>query len=159
MEHWQGHIALSSVCFFFVFRFSHQTAILNVMRFAPIVSIFLPCLALNAQAIQGMAVCGNVKQSTVEDSEMANKDLNGIVLKPGLNVVVAAAVMTALASLAAPLPQPEFAYERRAVRSFPPAWLYEPAWDMACVIVRGAEVGGEMGEVKDVIDGTVLKLR
>lgn len=40
-----------------------------------------------------------------------------------------------------------------------PAWLYEPNWDTACVIVRGAGVGGEMGEVKAIVDGTVLKLR
>ena len=45
------------------------------------------------------------------------------------------------------------------VASAPPGWLYEPEWNMACVIVRGAEVGGEMGEVKAVIDGTILKLR
>ena len=45
------------------------------------------------------------------------------------------------------------------VASAPPGWLYEPEWSMACVIVRGAEVGGEMGEVKAVVDGTVLKLR
>ena len=46
-----------------------------------------------------------------------------------------------------------------AVSSAPPTWLYEPGWDMACVIVRGADVGGEMGAVKAVIDGSVLKLR
>lgn len=45
------------------------------------------------------------------------------------------------------------------ISSSPPAWLYESTWNMACVIVRGADVGGEMGEVKAVIDGTVLKLR
>jgi len=41
----------------------------------------------------------------------------------------------------------------------PPGWLYDPEWNMACVIVRGAGVGGEIGGVKAVIDGTVLKLR
>ena len=46
-----------------------------------------------------------------------------------------------------------------AVSSAPPTWLYEPGWDMACVIVRGADVGGEMGAVKAVIDGSILKLR
>ncbi|MBQ8111766.1 MAG: hypothetical protein IJ146_01035 [Kiritimatiellae bacterium] len=45
------------------------------------------------------------------------------------------------------------------VASAPPGWLYEPEWNMACVIVRGAGVGGEMGEVKATIDGTVLKFR
>jgi len=45
------------------------------------------------------------------------------------------------------------------IASAPPGWLYEPEWDMACVIVRGADVGGEMGEVKAVIDGSILKLR
>ena len=45
------------------------------------------------------------------------------------------------------------------IASAPPGWLYEPGWNMACVIVRGADVGGEMGEVKAVIDGTILKLR
>ncbi len=46
-----------------------------------------------------------------------------------------------------------------AVSSAPPTWLYEPGWNIACVIVRGADVGGELGGVKAVIDGTVLKLR
>ena len=46
-----------------------------------------------------------------------------------------------------------------AVSSAPPTWLYEPGWDIACVIVRGADVGGEMGAVKAVIDGSILKLR
>ena len=41
----------------------------------------------------------------------------------------------------------------------PPTWLYEPEWNVACVIVRGTGVGGELGGVKAVIDGTVLKLR
>ena len=41
----------------------------------------------------------------------------------------------------------------------PPGWLYEPEWNMACVIVRGAGVDGDVGEVKATIDGTVLKLR
>ena len=45
------------------------------------------------------------------------------------------------------------------IASAPPGWLYEPGWNMACVIVRGADVGGEMGEVKVAIDGTILKLR
>ena len=45
------------------------------------------------------------------------------------------------------------------VASAPPGWLYEPEWNMACVIVRGADVDGGMGEVKAAIDGTVLKLR
>ena len=43
--------------------------------------------------------------------------------------------------------------------SAPPGWLYETGWNMACVIVRGAGVGGEIGGVKATIDGTVLKLR
>ena len=42
--------------FFFVFRFSPQTAILNSMRLAPIVSILVMSLALNAQTIQGKVV-------------------------------------------------------------------------------------------------------
>ena len=46
-----------------------------------------------------------------------------------------------------------------AVSSAPPTWLYEPGWDRACVIVRGADIGGEMGSVKAVIDGRILKLR
>ncbi len=46
-----------------------------------------------------------------------------------------------------------------AVSSAPPAWFYEPDWNIACVIVRGAGIGGELGGVKVVIDGTVLKLR
>ncbi len=45
------------------------------------------------------------------------------------------------------------------VASVPPGWLYEPDWNIACVIVRGAGVDGGMGEVKAIIDGTVLKLR
>ena len=45
------------------------------------------------------------------------------------------------------------------VASAPPGWLYEPEWNMACVIVRGAGVDGGMGEVKAAIDGTLLKLR
>ncbi len=45
------------------------------------------------------------------------------------------------------------------VASAPPGWLYEPEWNMACVIVRGADVDGGMSEVKAAIDGTVLKLR
>ena len=46
-----------------------------------------------------------------------------------------------------------------AVSSAPPTWLYEPDWNIACVIVRGAGVDGGMGEVKAAIDGTLLKLR
>ncbi len=45
------------------------------------------------------------------------------------------------------------------IASTPPGWLYEPGWNIACVIVRGANVVGDMGEAKVVIDGTVLKLR
>ena len=45
------------------------------------------------------------------------------------------------------------------IESAPPGWLYEPGWNRACVIVRGADVGGEMGGVKVTIDGTILKLR
>ena len=45
------------------------------------------------------------------------------------------------------------------VASIPPTWLYEPDWNIACVIVRGAGVDGGMGEVKAAIDGTLLKLR
>ena len=45
------------------------------------------------------------------------------------------------------------------IASIPPGWLYDPNWNMACVIVRGADVGGDMGEVKVTIDGTVLRLR
>ena len=45
------------------------------------------------------------------------------------------------------------------VASAPPGWLYEPEWNMACVIVRGAGVDGDVCEVKATIDGTVLKLR
>lgn len=45
------------------------------------------------------------------------------------------------------------------VASIPPTWLYEPEWNMACVIVRGTGIGGELGGVQAVIDGTVLKLR
>ena len=45
------------------------------------------------------------------------------------------------------------------VASVPPTWLYEPDWNIACVIVRGAGVDGGMGEVKAAIDGTLLKLR
>ena len=45
------------------------------------------------------------------------------------------------------------------IASVPPGWLYEPDWNMACVIVRGADVGGDMSEVKVTIDGTVLELR
>ena len=45
------------------------------------------------------------------------------------------------------------------VASVPPGWLYEPDWNIACVIVRGAGVDGGMGEVKAAIDGTLLKLR
>ena len=45
------------------------------------------------------------------------------------------------------------------ISSNPPAWLYEPDWNMACVIVRGADIDGDMSEVKAIIDGTVLKLR
>ena len=39
-----------------MFRFSPQTAILNSMRLAPIVSILVMSLALNAQTIQGKVV-------------------------------------------------------------------------------------------------------
>ncbi len=46
-----------------------------------------------------------------------------------------------------------------AISSAPPTWLYEPDWNVACVIVRGTGVGGELGWVKAVIDGTLLKLR
>lgn len=45
------------------------------------------------------------------------------------------------------------------VTSAPPGWLYEPEWNMACVIVRRAGVDGGMGDVKATIDGTLLKLR
>lgn len=45
------------------------------------------------------------------------------------------------------------------VASVPPTWFYEPDWNIACVIVRGAGVDGGMGEVKAAIDGTLLKLR
>lgn len=45
------------------------------------------------------------------------------------------------------------------VTSAPPGWLYEPEWNMACVIVRGTGVDGGMGDVKATIDGTLLKLR
>ena len=41
---------------FFVFCFSTQFAILDAMRFAPIVSILVMSLALNAQTIQGKVV-------------------------------------------------------------------------------------------------------
>lgn len=41
---------------FFVFRFNAQSAILNFMRFTPIVSILMTCLTLNAQTIQGKVV-------------------------------------------------------------------------------------------------------
>ena len=45
------------------------------------------------------------------------------------------------------------------VASVPPTWLYEPDWNIACVIVRGTGIDGELGRVKAAIDGTVLKLR
>ena len=41
---------------FFVFRFNAQSAILNFMRFAPIASMLVMSLALNAQTIQGKVV-------------------------------------------------------------------------------------------------------
>ena len=41
---------------FFVFRFNPKSAILIFMRLAPIVSILMTCLALNAQTIQGKVV-------------------------------------------------------------------------------------------------------
>ena len=44
------------VLLFFVFRFSPQPAILNSMRLAPIASILMTCLTLNAQTIQGKVV-------------------------------------------------------------------------------------------------------
>ena len=46
-----------------------------------------------------------------------------------------------------------------AISPAPPTWLYEPDWNIACVIVRGTGIGGELGGVKATIDGTVLKLR
>ncbi len=46
-----------------------------------------------------------------------------------------------------------------SVSSAPPAWLYEPDWNMACVVVRGADVGGDVGAVGATVDGTVLMLR
>ena len=42
--------------FFFVFRHGSQSAILISMRFAPIVSMLVMSLALNAQTIQGKVV-------------------------------------------------------------------------------------------------------
>ena len=39
-----------------MFRHGPQFAILNAMRFAPIVSILMTCLTLNAQTIQGKVV-------------------------------------------------------------------------------------------------------
>ena len=45
------------------------------------------------------------------------------------------------------------------VASVPPTWLYDPDWKIACVIVRGTGIDGELGRVKAAIDGTVLKLR
>ena len=74
----------------------------------------------------------------------------------------------AFTMLAMPLPQPEFvdagastnvAALFSAISSSPPTWLYEPNWNMACIVVRGADVGGEMCAVKVVIDGSVMKLR
>ncbi len=53
---------------FFVFRFSPQTVILNDMRFAPIVSMLVMSLALNAQTIQGKVV-------RVSDENTINGDL------------------------------------------------------------------------------------
>ena len=40
----------------FLFRFSPQTAILNSIRLASIVSLLMTCLTLNAQTIQGKVV-------------------------------------------------------------------------------------------------------
>ena len=39
-----------------MFRFNPQTAILNSMRLAPMASILMTCLTLNAQTIQGKVV-------------------------------------------------------------------------------------------------------
>ena len=51
-----------------MFRFSPQTVILNDMRFAPIVSMLVMSLALNAQTIQGKVV-------RVSDENTINGDL------------------------------------------------------------------------------------
>ena len=42
--------------FFLLFRFTPNFAILHFMRFVPIVSTILSCLALNAQTLQGKVV-------------------------------------------------------------------------------------------------------
>ena len=41
---------------FFVFRSTPQSAIMDFMRFAPILSIILSCLAVDAQTLQGKVV-------------------------------------------------------------------------------------------------------
>ena len=85
--------------------------------------------------------------------------------------ILAASVLAAgmaFAASATPLPQPEFvdagastnvAALFSAISSSPPTWLYKSDWNIASIVVRGADVGGEMGAVKVVIDGSVLKLR
>ena len=45
------------------------------------------------------------------------------------------------------------------ISASPPGWLYEPEWNMACVMVRGMDVAGEHGAVKASVDGTVFLLR
>ncbi|MBR6733257.1 MAG: hypothetical protein IKL96_02535 [Kiritimatiellae bacterium] len=45
------------------------------------------------------------------------------------------------------------------ISASPPGWLYEPEWNMACVMVRGMDVVGEHGAVKASVDGTVFLLR
>ena len=41
----------------------------------------------------------------------------------------------------------------------PPRWLYDTSWNMARVVVRGAEVGGSVVPVKVSVAGTVFYMR
>ena len=64
-----------------MFRHSPQSAILNSMRFAPIVSMLVMSLALNAQTLQGKVVRvadGDEDTITILDGRMVRANTNPI---------------------------------------------------------------------------------
>jgi hypothetical protein len=41
----------------------------------------------------------------------------------------------------------------------PPRWLYDTSWNLARVVVRGADVEGSVAPVKASVAGTVFYMR
>ena len=110
---------------------------------------FAPCASNNVEAAFGVDLDGNGVLSPDERRMEAGWNRGVWFVRNSEGECVQ--------QVAAPLGGPS--RTPRGPSASPPGWLYEPEWNMACVMVRGMDVAGEHGAVKASVDGTVFLLR